>query len=88
MAKLIPIYTWNKSVLTLSKRSDRLSKKPWFQGVLLLACVVVAMLLANLPFTKVLYHEILETRIQLHLMSADGALDVLFLRTKSLQGAT
>ncbi len=85
MAKLIPIYTWNKSVLTLSKRSDRLSKKPWFQGVLLLACVVVAMLLANLPFTKVLYHEILETRIQLHLMSADGALDVLFPRDLTVE---
>jgi NhaA family Na+:H+ antiporter len=85
MAKLIPIYTWNKSVLTLSKRSDRLSRKPWFQGVLLLACVVVAMLLANLPFTKVLYHEILETRIQLHLMSADGALDVLFPRDLTVE---
>lgn len=85
MAKLIPIYTWNKNVLTLSKRSDRLSKKPWFQGVLLLACVVVAMLLANLPFTKVLYHEILETRIQLHLMSADGALDVLFPRDLTVE---
>lgn len=85
MAKLIPIYTWNKSVLTLSKRSDRLSKKPWFQGVLLLACVVVAMLLANLPFTKVLYHQILETRIQLHLMSADGALDVLFPRDLTVE---
>lgn len=85
MAKLIPIYTWNKSVLSLSKRSDLLSKKPWFQGVLLLACVVVAMLLANLPFTKVFYHEILETRIQLHLMSADGALNVLFPRDLTVE---
>ncbi|MBP5720020.1 MAG: Na+/H+ antiporter NhaA [Bacteroidales bacterium] len=85
MAKLIPIYTWNKSVLALSKRSDRLSRKPWFQGVLLLGCVVAAMLLANLPFTKVLYHEILETRIQLHLMSSDGALDVLFPRDLTVE---
>lgn len=85
MAKLIPIYTWNKSMLALSKRSDRLSRKPWFQGVLLLGCVVAAMLLANLPFTKVLYHEILETRIQLHLMSSDGALDVLFPRDLTVE---
>lgn len=85
MAKLIPIYTWNKNVLAISKRSDSLSKKPWFQGVLLLSCVVVAMLLANLPFTKVLYHEILETRIQLHLMSSDGALDVLFPRDLTVE---
>lgn len=85
MAKLIPIYTWNKNVLAISKRSDSLSKKPWFQGVLLLSCVVVAMLLANLPFTKVLYHEILGTRIQLHLMSSDGALDVLFPRDLTVE---
>ena len=65
--KLIPIYTWNKQVLNFNKRGDRLSKKPWFQGVLLLACVVLAMLLANLPFTKDAYHNILETHIQLHL---------------------
>ena len=43
------------------------------------------MLLANLPFTKVLYHEILETRIQLHLMSSDGALDVLFPRDLTVE---
>ena len=59
--KLIPIYTWNKGVLEFNKRSGRLSKKPWFQGVLLMACVLVAMLLANLPFTHELYHDILET---------------------------
>lgn len=85
MAKLIPIYTWNKSVLSLSKRSDRLTKKPWFQGVLLLACVVVAMLLANLPFTKTLYHEVLNTHLQLHLQSTDGAVNILFPRDLTVE---
>jgi len=64
--KLIPIYTWNKGVIKFNKRSDRLSKQPWFQGVLLLICVVAAMLLANLPLCKEAYHEVLETSIQLH----------------------
>ena len=83
--RLIPIYTWNKGVLQFNKRSGRLSKKPWFQGVLLMACVVVAMLLANLPFTKELYHEILETHLQLHLYSQDGAVDVLFPRDLTVE---
>ena len=83
--RLIPIYTWNKGVLEFNKRSGRLSKKPWFQGVLLMACVVVAMLLANLPFTKDLYHELLETHIQLHLHSKDGLVDVLFPRDLTVE---
>ena len=85
MAKLIPIYTWNKGVLELSKRSDMLSRKPWFQGVLLLGCVVLAMLLANLPFTKELYHSILETQLQIRLGSPDGSIDVLFPRDLTIE---
>lgn len=85
MAKLIPIYTWNKGFLEFSKRSDSLSHKPWFQGVLLLGCVLVAMLLANLPFTRHLYHAILETKLQLHLSSADGGFDLLFPRDLTVE---
>ncbi|MBQ2543389.1 MAG: Na+/H+ antiporter NhaA, partial [Bacteroidales bacterium] len=86
MAKLIPIYTWNKGLLAFNKRSNKLSRKPWFQGALLLACVVVAMLLANLPFTKDLYHSILDTDIQLRLASPDGAVNVLFPRDLTVEG--
>ena len=83
--RLIPIYTWNKGVLQFNKRSDRLTKKPWFQGVLLMVCVLVAMLLANLPFTRELYHDILETHIQLHFHSEDGLVDVLFPRDLTIE---
>ena len=83
--RLIPIYTWNKGVLQFNKRSDRLTKKPWFQGVLLMVCVLVAMLLANLPFTRELYHDILETHIQLHFHSEDGLVDVLFPRDLTVE---
>ena len=83
--RLIPIYTWNKGVLEFNKQSDRLSKKPWFQGVLLMACVLAAMLLANLPFTKEFYHGFLETRIQLHLHSESGVVDVLFPREMTVE---
>ena len=83
--KLIPIYTWNKGVFEFNRRSGRLSNKPWFQGVLLMACVIVAMLLANLPFTRDLYHDILATHMQLHLYSPDGAVDLLFPRDLTVE---
>ncbi len=83
--KIIPVYTWNKSIVKFNRRSDRLSKKPWFQGVLLMACVVVAMLLANLPCTRDVYRHILETNIQIHLFSSDGGLDVLFPRDMTVE---
>ena len=85
MAKLIPIYTWNKTFLAFSKRSDRLTRKPWFQGVLLLGCVILAMLLANLPFTKHLYHAILETHFQARLSSPDGSFNLLFPRDLTVE---
>ena len=75
---LIPIYTWNKSILAINKRSKRLSRQPWFQGVLLLACVVLAMLLANLPLTSHYYHSLLETEIQVHFASPNGTVDFMF----------
>lgn len=70
--KLIPIYKWNKGVVRFNHESDKLSKQPWFQGVLLLVCVILAMLLANLPFTSAAYHEILGTNLQLHIFNSNG----------------
>ena len=74
--RLIPIYTWNKGIRNFDLRSKRFSKQPWAQGVLLLGCVVLAMLLANLPFTKVFYRDFLETTFTLHIASPDGALNL------------
>jgi len=76
--KLIPIYTWNRSMLQFNRKRDRLSRQPWFQGVILLFCVIVAMLLANLPATRFYYHSFLETSVQIHFQSTDGRVDWLF----------
>jgi len=76
--KLIPIYTWNKSLLKFNRKRDRITRQPWFQGVLLLLCVIVAMLLANLPVVSGYYHAFLETSIQIHMKSPDGKVDWLF----------
>ena len=72
---LIPIYWWNKEVHNFKISQDSFRKQPWANGVILLACVVVAMLLANLPFTKHLYHNFLHTELTIHVASPDGLID-------------
>ena len=69
---LIPVYTWQKSLVNFELRNKKFSKQPWAQGVILLACVVVAMLLANLPFTRDLYFNILETDVTISVATPDG----------------
>ena len=70
--RLFPIYTWNKGIRNFDHRRRKFSKQPWAQGVILLACVVVAMLLANLPFTKEFYHNLLETDLSIYLKTPNG----------------
>ena len=82
---LIPIYWWTKEVHQFRISQDRFSKQPWAQGVVLLACVVVAMLLANLPFTKHLYHAVLETRLFAGIQSPDGTIDWTFPRGMTVE---
>ena len=72
---LIPIYWWNKEVHNFRISQDKFSKQPWANGVILLGCVVLAMLLANLPFTKEAYHAFLETEFTIHLASPGGLVD-------------
>ena len=72
---LIPIYWWNKEVRNFKISQDSFRKQPWANGVILLACVALAMLLANLPFTKEIYHNFLHTEFTIHIASPDGFID-------------
>ena len=47
----ISTFTWKKGIVKFGDDFRRAASYPWFQGVLLMGCVVAAMLLANLPFT-------------------------------------
>ena len=69
---LIPIYTWTKGVRNMDLRRRAFIKQPWAQGVILLTCVVIAMLLANLPFTRDIYRNVLETNVSIFFKSPDG----------------
>ena len=81
--QLIPTYKWAKNVRALNATQKSFLSQPWASGVVLLVSVVVAMLLANLPFTRDLYTSILDTDLSIHIQSplrADGtrAIDWLF----------
>ncbi len=75
---LIPIYWWNKEVRNFRISQTSFKKQPWANGVILLTCVAIAMLLANLPFTKSLYHSFLHTEFTIHLASPGGLVDWYF----------
>ena len=70
--KLIPIYTWNKAMVSLEIQRKKINKLPWLQGAILLACVVIAMLLANLPGTQGMYFSILETDLAIAVNTPEG----------------
>ena len=65
---LIPMYWWNKEVHNFQISQKKFTKQPWANGVILLGCVILAMLLANLPFTKGVYHHFLHTELTIHLV--------------------
>jgi NhaA family Na+:H+ antiporter len=75
---LIPIYWWNKEVHNFKISQDTFRKQPWANGVVLLSCVAIAMLLANLPFTKHIYHNLLQTELTIHMASPDGLVNWFF----------
>lgn len=82
---LIPIYWWNKEVHNFKISQDSFRKQPWANGVILLACVVIAMMLANLPFTKHFYHGFLETELTVHVASPDGVVNWFFPRGMTME---
>lgn len=72
MVRLIPIYSWTKRFRNFQQRRRKFANEPWAQGVVLLLCVVVAMLLANLPVTRAAYHDILHTDLSISFMVPGG----------------
>ena len=67
--RIIPIYAWTRGIYTGRRGWQNFMQQPWAAGGLLLLCVVIAMLLANLPFTRHLYHEFLETSLSASIQS-------------------
>ena len=83
--RLIPIYKWNKELRNFRVSQDNFLKQPWANGVILLACVILAMLLANLPFTRHAYHTFLHTSLTIHISSPDAGIEWIFPRDMTVE---
>ena len=70
--KIIPNYSYVKRTHILEIGRAKIMGKPWISGVLLMISVIIAMLLANLPATKELYHAFLETSLSISIQSPHG----------------
>lgn len=68
--RLIQYYSWNKGLHTMKLSGTSFMNQPWAGGVTLLVCVIVAMLLANLPFTAEYYREFLETQLSITIQNS------------------
>lgn len=84
--RIIPKYYWDKSIRNIDRRNKSFRKQPWSQGVLLLGCVLVAMLLANLPFTSDLYKRFLEISLTINLSSPHNSLNIYFPHGMTIEG--
>ena len=69
--RFFSLYTWTRSSHSIKTTGQKFMSQPWAGGVTLLACVIVAMLLANLPATAHLYHQFLETNLSITISNED-----------------
>lgn len=67
-------YGWVKHRYVLSERGRNFLKAPWAGGVVLIVCVLIAMLLANLPATATLYHDLLHMDLSILYSTGEDAL--------------
>ena len=76
--KLLSTHRWARTCYQTSRGFNNFLSAPWAGGVVLLVCVVIAMLLANLPWTAHIYHEVLETNLELSVSGHNGTFLWLF----------
>lgn len=79
------MYRWVRSKHVFGLKSRSFVAAPWAGGAVLLVCVILAMLLANLPATKLFYHNLLETDLSLLIHSPNGSIDWIFPREMTVE---
>ena len=83
--RLFSMYGWVRWRHRLEVSGRGFFHAPWAGGAVLLACVAIAMLLANIPATSVYYKHLLETDLALKVSSPDGVIDWLFPRGMTVE---
>lgn len=69
--RFFSLYTWNRASHNIKTTGQKFMNQPWAGGVTLLTCVIVAMLIANMPATAHLYHQFLETNLAITISNED-----------------
>ncbi|WP_295959361.1 Na+/H+ antiporter NhaA [uncultured Alistipes sp.] len=83
--RLFSMYRWVRERHMIGIRGRNFLEAPWAGGVVLLGCVIIAMLLANLPATSLYYRHLLETDLSLMVHSPDGLIDWVFPRGMTVE---
>ncbi|MEG0806981.1 MAG: Na+/H+ antiporter NhaA [Alistipes sp.] len=79
------IYRWVRRRHMLGLQARDFMRAPWAGGLVLLVCVVLAMLLANLPATSLYYRHLLDTDLSLLIHSPSGVIDWVFPRGMTVE---
>ena len=79
------MYRWVRERHMIGIRGRNFMEAPWAGGIVLLGCVIIAMLLANLPATSLYYRHLLETDLSLMVHSPDGLIDWVFPRGMTVE---
>lgn len=83
--RLLSLYSWVRKRHLIGQRGRGFTDAPWAGGVVLLLCVIVAMVLANLPATSIYYHHLLQTDLSLMVRSPNGVIDWMFPRGMTVE---
>ncbi len=83
--KSILMYGWIRHRYVFSERRRDFLRAPWAGGVVLLVCVVVAMVLANMGWSRDVYHHLLTTDLSILVHSQDGVVDWLFPKNMTIE---
>lgn len=83
--RLFSMYSWTRQRHVLNAYQLKFLGRPWAGGVVLLVCVVIAMLLANLPYTAEIYHNLLHTNLSLNIGYGDNV--IIFPKEMTLEKA-
>ncbi len=83
--RLFSMYSWVKERHIIDMRRRTFIEAPYSGGIVLLVCVAVAMLLANLDATKELYHQFLRTDLTLTVHTPNNFINWVFPRGMTVE---
>ncbi len=70
--RYISKFSWVRYRYNFGERSRSLLKEPWAGGVVLVLCVLIALILANVEATREWYHAILSSQLSFNITSHEG----------------